>query len=208
MKIKNLISLILLFNLLPGFYMLNNKKESKNGNSKETTTLYYGNRLEIGADLDGNGKTEKVYINVISEASKKELDSITFDQSYEDYLIQFEKIKPRIVLNSNHGIPKLVINNNPEILSPLDLSNLGDLNKDGNDEIGYVLEWYELQKTDSLFILTFKDKKWSCIGSIPISISSSERYYSVDTYNIITKKNDKLFYKDRDGKEMELNLRK
>lgn len=208
MKIKNLVSLILLFNLLPGFYMLNNKKESKNVNSKEATTLYYGDRLEIGADLDGNGKIDKVYMNVISEESKKELNSITFDQSYQDYLIQFDKIKPRIILNSNHGIPKLVINNNPEILRPMDLSNLGDLNNDGNDEIGYVLEWYELHKTDSLFILTFKNKKWSCIGSIPISILSSEKYYSVYTYNILTKKNDKLFYKDRDGKEMELNLRK
>lgn len=168
--------------------------------------LYY-TRLEIGADINGDGNTEKVYLNICSGRSGKELDAISFDSSYQDYIAQFGKISPRIMLNSNHRIPSLILNTAPEILRPMDLSNLGDLNGDGSDEIGYVLEWYEMEKTDSMFILTFRNKKWSCIGAIPVSVISSGQYYSVDTYQIIAKKNNRLFYKDGEGKDVELNLR-
>lgn len=203
MKTKHFLSLIVLFIVLSGFYQPDDEKAPANTRSKDM--LLYG-KLEIGADLNGDGSTEAVSLDVISGISGKQINSILF-KSYDDYLVHFEQLKPRIILSSNHRIPQLVINDKPEIVSPLVLDNLGDLNDDGNDEIGYVLENYEIEKTDSLFILTFKNKKWNCIGAVPVSVSSSGGFHSIDTYGIITRKDNKLFYEDRNGKEMELILK-
>jgi hypothetical protein len=176
--------------------------------SPKVRTLFYSGKLEIGADLNGDKKIEKVYIEVISENNNKQLDSITFNADYNDYLIQFEKIKPRIILKSNHKIPEIILNKDPRILSPMNIDNLGDLNNDGNDEIGYVLEWFEVEKTDSMHILSFKNKQWNKIGSVPISIYYSEKYYSVDTDGLIIKKNNKLYYKNKNNEEIEFTLKK
>jgi hypothetical protein len=174
--------------------------------SNERQTLFYG-ELEIGADLNGDKKIERVYIDVISEITNRHLDSLSYDGSYDDYIKQFEKIKPRIIVKSNHRIPDLVVNDDPDILRPMSIGNLGDLDDDGSDEIGYVLERIELEKTDSMCILSLKNRKWYRIGAVPISISYSERFYSVNTHGLIVKKEGKLYYTNSKGEETEFTLR-
>ncbi len=202
-KILNITSVLIL--VIASSFIF--QKETRNYLNNDKTIFYSGN-LGIGADLNGDKEIEEVFIDVISGNNNKHLDSITYNGNYNDYLVQFKKIKPRIIIKSDHKIPQIIVNDDPRILQPISFSNLGDLNDDGNDEIGYVLEWFETEKTDSMHIISYRNKKWIKLGAVPISITYTERFYSVNTSDLITKNNNKLFYKDKNNEEIEFKLKK
>jgi hypothetical protein len=173
----------------------------------QDTIIHYAN-LEIGADINGDGESEKLNLKVISKLTNDEIDSIVYTGDYQGYLKAFSQIKPQIVLYINDN-EMSIISEDPKILRPWNLTNIGDVNNDGNDDISLVIEWYEYEKTDSCYIYSYVDNRWRIIGSAPIEISwtqiGDKDYAYID--DIIIQKNGKLYYKDQNATEVEIILR-
>lgn len=117
---------------------------------------------KIKGDFDGDGTDEYMWLVV------PKVEEIDLDIDYTSYIVF-----------SNPKIPKIKI---PSCIDGI-LSNLGDLNDDGKDEIGILSDWYTGCWRD-YFVWTLKDGNW--IQAVdPISI-----------YTACGNENDYFFYEN------------
>lgn len=59
-----------------------------------------------------------------------------------------------------------------------------------------------------MYIVSFKNKKWNWLGFVLVFIYYVGRYYLVNIYDLIVKKEDKFYYKNSNNEEILFILKK
>jgi len=133
----------------------------------------FNDRLKISGDFDGDGITDTAYESYISELTGKEtfktLDSTDWERNVE--LIIKNKPVCRIYSNINFTAT-YVLTKEYQQRGVFLFENLGDLNNDKGDELGYIIDWANNSNLNTYHILTlFKNKKWMELFNFPINES-------------------------------------
>ena len=119
-----------------------------------------GDRFKLAADLNGDGKKDTIYESYISELTGqetfKEVNSDTIDIEKERDIIYANKPICRLYTNIQN-VDTLIMQKDANI--GLDfLSNLGDLNGDGGDEVGCIVHNNGFSNLNTYYILSLTDK--------------------------------------------------
>lgn len=88
-------------------------------------------------DFNGDGKKDTILVNC----------SECFDEEKPEYCF--------CVLSFSNKLPSIKITNT---MGSVSLYNLGDLNNDGSDEIGYIQNWHSMWK--EYYVLTLRKGVW------------------------------------------------
>ncbi len=128
-------------------------------------------RLSITGDFNGDGITDTVresYISSITNLeSKKLFDSSSWDNNIEQ--IKNNKGVCRLIETFNKT-NSFVVTDKPQQAGLLRLDNLGNINKQKGDELGYVIDWADYSGLNTYVILSFDEHKiWKEIYSFPIN---------------------------------------
>jgi hypothetical protein len=129
----------------------------------------FGYRFVIKGDFNGDGKTEILTEHFISGLDKKETnkfyDSLDYDRLVD---VIVKKYPISFVTCNNSLIDTLHIDDQIGSFGLSFLKNEGDLDGDGADEISYVVDWADWTSLNGCNIMTYKNKKWEKLYSIPI----------------------------------------
>jgi hypothetical protein len=134
-----------------------------------------GKRFMITGDFNGDGKIDTLKESYCNEKTKVELNK---NQSRENGIKDFNKIAskfPISMLNANSSkINSYQCNTDYYNCGLYLLENLGDLNNDHIDEVGYVLDLADLSYQNSYTIISYlPDSGWKKIYKFPISEMTS-----------------------------------
>ncbi|HET6994490.1 MAG TPA: hypothetical protein VFI06_05895 [Chitinophagaceae bacterium] len=151
-------------------------------------------RLKISGDFDGDGIIDTVYESYISSLTDKEtlktLDSSDGERNME--LIIANKPESRIYSTINPA-DTFILTKDHQQSGIFGFENLGDLNDDKGDELGYIIDWADYSNINRYHILTFsKDKKWKELFDFQINEAASFEQESLF-------KNNSLIQKQKDG---------
>jgi|GEM_PF-607935 hypothetical protein len=129
-----------------------------------------GYRFVITGDFNGDGKTDTLVEHYFNKLTGKETNK-AFD-SLEDYdtlvSLTVHNDPYSFVLCSDKSIDTLNISDNPQLLGLAWLHNEGDLDGDGGDEIGYVIDWADWSSVNTYHIASYKNGKWVDLFSFMI----------------------------------------
>ena len=131
----------------------------------------FGERLKISGDFNGDGNKDTIFESYISTLTKNETFK-TFDSTdWEENIGLIIQNKPACRLYSNiTGVDTLLVTNEPQQSGIALFENLGDLNNDNGDELGYIINWADDSNLNTYHILTLtKEKKWKELLAFPIN---------------------------------------
>jgi hypothetical protein len=129
----------------------------------------FGFRFVIKGDFNGDGKTETLTEHYISGIDKKETNKSYDSLDYDKLVDTIVKKYPISFITCNNSlIDTLQIDDQVGSFGLSFLKNEGDLNGDGTDEISYVVDWADWSSLNSCNLMTYKNKKWQKLYSIPI----------------------------------------
>jgi hypothetical protein len=159
----------------------------------------FGDRLKIAGDFDGDGKTDTIYESYISSLTGKEtfktLDSTDWENN-RDLIVQ-NKPLCRLYANIN-GTDTFLVTDEAQQTGIRLLENLGDLNNDKGDELGYIIALAHNSNLNHYYILSLtKEKKWKSLFDFPINEAvneESENLYK-NKYLIQKEGGNKIKYK-------------
>ena len=148
------------------------KHEVKQSAVADTLRKIFGTRDTVIADVDGDKVPDTLIESYISRLTGKEtymvMDSVDFDNN----VTLTVKNEPICKLYSlNRKFDTLLISDELQLRGLYFAENLGDLNNDGNDEIGYVVDYADWSNINSYHITTYKkDKnKWEELANFSIN---------------------------------------
>jgi hypothetical protein len=146
------------------FYSCTSSTDTKNNVTKDTLSLsnnklekrIFGERLNIAGDFVGDGKKDTIFESYISDLTGEETFK-TFDSTnWEENIGLLIKNNPTSRLYSNiKGLHTFIVTKESQQAGISMLENLGDLNNDKGDEIGYVINWVDYSNLNTYHILTF-----------------------------------------------------
>jgi len=136
----------------------------------ENITPVLSYRFIISGDFDGDGNKEKLIEHFFSRISHRETNKFYEGLSDYDQLVALtlKKEPYSFVISDNQLIDTLHISSEGQLLGLSFLKNEGDLNGDGTDEISYVVNWADRSNTNTWYVVTYKNKKWTELYSFPI----------------------------------------
>lgn len=159
--------------------------------SKLADKRQIGERLQITGDFDGDGKMDTVFESYISELTGKETFKIMDSTDWENNEALIIENKPisRIYYTMNRA-DTFVITREHQLRGIAFFENLGDLNGDKADELGYIIDWADMSNLNRYYIISYsKDRKWKEL--FWFSINESLMSDSEDLY-----KNNSIVMKD------------
>ncbi|HNL05921.1 MAG TPA: hypothetical protein PKH93_00025 [Chitinophagales bacterium] len=130
----------------------------------------WGYRLAISGDFDGNGKTEQLLEHYWSQHTQKETNKFYEGLAEYEQLVDLtiQKAPYSFLLSNNTAIDTLLISDKEQQLGVFYLKNEGDLNDDGTDEVGYVVNWADWSSINTYYIVSFATGKWHTLYEFPI----------------------------------------
>jgi hypothetical protein len=184
----------------------NNKKSipkitepSKPVTDKSSAARIFGERLSIEGDFDGDGKKDSLFESYISELTGKETYKILDSTDWEENIGLVIKNAPITRLYSNiKTVDTFIVTEELQQIGISLIENLGDLNNDNGDEIGYIIDWADNSNLNHYHILTLsKNKKWEELFNFPINESVNyEPEYLFKNLSIVNKAGvNKINYK-------------
>jgi hypothetical protein len=134
--------------------------------------LHKLNKLFTTGDFDGDGKTDTIFQHNCSELDHTEIDTAPdpikndwysvvqwFDQQYSDvYLCINKKNTDTLHVGTGQGLYCLL--------------NLGDINKDGKDEIAFVIDLCDFSHLNSCKVYGLCNNKWISLKSFGMNESA------------------------------------
>ncbi len=129
----------------------------------------FGYRFKITGDFDGDGKKEQLTEHFYSKIDHKETNKFYENGDYDTLVALTAKKKPYCFLSCNYKkIADLQIASKDQLLGLSYLKNEGDLDRDGGDEISYVINWADWSNVNTWHIMTYKGGKWEELYSFPV----------------------------------------
>src|SRR5436190_2134600 len=102
----------------------------------------FGDRLNISGDFNGDGRTDTVFESYISSLTRSETSKELDSMDWENNVGLIIKNKPVCRLYSSiDGVDTFIVTREPQQSGISLFENLGDLNGDKGDEIGYIINW-------------------------------------------------------------------
>ena len=144
---------------------------SNNVEAKENTThKELGERFSIVGDFNGDGITDNIYESYISSLSNKEAYKVPDNQDWYRNIEMIVKQKPVTRIFSNiPNIDTFVVTKEPQQIGLFHFRNLGDLNEDGKDEIGFAINWADYSNLNTYHIVTIVNQRFKEILSFKIN---------------------------------------
>ena len=130
----------------------------------------WGYRLAISGDFDGNGKTEQLVEHYWSRHTQKETNKFYENLAEYEQLVDLtiQKAPYSFLLSDNTAIDTLLISDKEQQLGVFYLTHEGDVNDDGTDEVGYVVNWADWSSINTYYIVSFAAGKWHTLYEFPI----------------------------------------
>ena len=169
--------------------------------------------LKLAGDFNGDGRTDTIYEVYISGRTGKNTNKNFGSEDYEQEIEKIVANQPICKIRTTiPDIPLYLVTDDPQQTGIAEFENLGDLNNDGADEIGYVVRWADFSNINSYHIISLSGNRFKEIYSFPINeaINSEEEYLFVNN-SIIQKTGAKTFKHkyysdDAEVKENEVTL--
>ena len=123
--------------------------------------LIWGDRLSITGDFNGNGNVDTLHERYISLIDSQETNKYAA-VSYWEMMEMAHRKQPAVQLRSSDtSIPDLFISTITGQLFGLSyLRNEGDLDQDGRDEVGIVVDWADASFVNGFVIYSLRDTGW------------------------------------------------
>ena len=165
--------------------------QGPNGEPEKYSFEKFSDRLKISGDFNGDTKIDTLFESYISSLTQKEtskrLDSTDWEKNVELII----KNKPLCRLYSNiDGVDTLIITRDAQQIGIALLEDLGDLNREPGDELGYIINWADDSNINSYYIISLsREKKWKQL--FRFQINESVNYEPENLFN-----NKSLIIKD------------
>jgi hypothetical protein len=116
-------------------------------------------RLKIIGDFDGDKRLDTLKESFISSIDGKEFNKYA-DLDFDSLVSMTIKRKPICRLISNN-LSSLTINKDQfQLFGLAFLKNEGDLDNNGNDELGLIVDWADQSNVNYYKVYTYKNNNW------------------------------------------------
>ena len=141
-------------------------------NQADTNSFHkeFGDRYSIVGDFNGDRKVDTVFESYISSLTNKETYKKQNTVDWENNLDLIIKKLP--VTRLYASIPKVdtfIVTKEAQQIGLFHFRNLGDLNEDGKDEIGYAINWSDNSNLNHYHIVSIINNKFKEIFSFEIN---------------------------------------
>ena len=133
----------------------------------------FSDRLMISGDFDGNKRMDTLKESFISSIDGKETHKYA-DIEYDSLVALTIHKKPISRLISKDLKPMVINMDNYQLFGLAFLKNEGDLDNNGTDELGLVIDWADWSNVNYYRIYTYKNKSWTELFNFEI------RDYDID----------------------------
>lgn len=153
----------------------NNKTSSEltlsiNKNADTNSIKEFGDRYSIVGDFNGDKMVDTVFESYISSLTNKETYK---KQNTVDWEKNIDLIVQKLPVTRLYAsIPKVdtfIVTKEAQQIGLFHFRNLGDLNEDGKDEIGYAINWSDNSNLNHYHIVSIIDNKFKEIFSFEIN---------------------------------------
>jgi hypothetical protein len=168
--------------------------QQKTSASKLTNIGNFNDRLKISGDFDGDGIIDTVYESYISELTGRETSKVLDSTDWERNIELIIKNKPVCRLYSNINFTgTYIVTKEYQQRGIFLFENLGDLNNDKGEELGYIIDWADDSNLNTYHVLTLsKNKKWKELFNFPVNET-----VNFESENLF--KNNSVILKDKEG---------
>ena len=139
-----------------------NKSESMDSKDSqiETKSDNFSDRLMITGDFDGDKRIDTLKESFISSIDGKETNKYSYIE-YDSLVALTIKKKPVCRLISNNLTTLFVIKDKYQLFGLAFLKNEGDLDNDGSDELGLIVDWADWSNVNYYQVFSYKNKNWT-----------------------------------------------
>ena len=156
-------------------------------------------RLSIIGDFDGDKIKDTIFESYISSLTKRECPKSFDTEDFEKDIELIINQKPITRIYSNIvGIDTLIVSTETQQTGIDWFSNLGDLNADGTEEFGYIINWADYSNINTFHIMTIKGKYFKELLTFKVNES-----INLETENLI---DEKFLIKPVDKKTIEFQF--
>lgn len=145
-------------------------------------TEIFGNRFRVVADLHGVGSHDTVTEVYFSQKLGAEAPKFIADWSYDSLVERSYQLEPLVMLRSTSA-PMYTVSKAGHGFGLLYLVNEGDLDGDGADELGYVLDNADWSSLNTYHVISLTEGRWIELFAFPIwdwqlpAVPGSERLH-------------------------------
>lgn len=165
---------IVLVIVICGMFSCNQERTDSSSTSNKTETClgkkHFGERLSLVGDFDGNGSMDTVYESYVSSLTGSETDKVQDDENWENNIELIMKNVPicRLYI-SLCDVDTFIVSNEVQQAGLIWFRNLGDLNDDGKDEIGYAINWTDQSNINTYHVLSLRNNKFEEVFNFRIN---------------------------------------
>ena len=141
-------------------------------NQADTNSFHkeFGDRYSIVGDFNGDRKVDTVFESYISSLTNKETYKKQNTVDWENNLdLIIKKLPVTRLYASIPTVDTFIVTKEAQQIGLFHFRNLGDLNEDGKDEIGYAINWSDNSNLNHYHIVSIIDNKFKEIFSFNIN---------------------------------------
>ena len=141
-------------------------------NQADTNSFHkeFGDRYSIVGDFNGDRKVDTVFESYISSLTNKETYKKQNTVDWENNLdLIIKKLPVTRIFASIPRVDTFIVTKEAQQIGLFHFRNLGDLNEDGKDEIGYAINWLDNSNLNHYHIVSIIDNKFKEIFSFNIN---------------------------------------
>lgn len=144
----------------------------------------FGHRLSVLADVNGDGLVDTVTESYVSRKLGREMAKYIQDASYDSLVKRTYDLEALVMLHHSGGRVDTLDDRGTGFGLAL-LVNEGDLDGDGADEIGYVLDNADWSNTNTYRVVSWKRNEMQVLFTFPIwdwqlpDLPDAEREYGL-----------------------------
>ena len=141
-------------------------------NQADTNSFHkeFGDRYSIVGDFNGDRKVDTVFESYISSLTNKETYKKQNTVDWENNLdLIIKKLPVTRLYASIPRVDTFIVTKEAQQIGLFHFRNLGDLNEDGKDEIGYAINWLDNSNLNHYHIVSIINNKFKEIFSFNIN---------------------------------------
>ena len=141
-------------------------------NQADTNSFHkeFGDRYSIVGDFNGDRKVDTVFESYISSLTNKVTYKKQNTVDWENNLdLIIKKLPVTRLYASIPRVDTFIVTKEAQQIGLFHFRNLGDLNEDGKDEIGYAINWLDNSNLNHYHIVSIIDNKFKEIFSFNIN---------------------------------------
>jgi hypothetical protein len=154
---------------------------------------------KVTGDFNGDRKPDTLREGFYSRALKEPIRTIPFAESQDEIAHWICQLNPLAYIKTT-GIDSLIFSGSNCTTLGLDyLINVGDLDKNGTDEIAVVVNWADFTSVNSCYIFSYCSGKWKQVFSFTIHeliMEEDQEKPGIGIPSFLEKRQGTWYYKD------------